>query len=140
LKNEPINKPIAVVESAKTAIICSVYLPQYIWMAIGGKTYLSKNRLKGLEGRNVTLFPDKGAFDYWFSIISKIKGFANFIVSDFLERKNAIDKSDLADYLIKHPLSDFLPKQKKPSDTTLQRPKASSTIQLNEHGYPANWD
>lgn len=140
LKNESIDKPIAVVESAKTAIICSVYLPQYIWMAVGGLTYLTKNRLKGLEGRSITLFPDKGAFDNWSLKVSKIKDFANFVVSDFLERKSAIDKSDLADYLIKYPLSDFLPEQETPLDTTFQPKNTPATIQLNKHGYPASWD
>lgn len=36
LKKYP-NKTVALVESEKTAIICSALMPDYIWLATGGK-------------------------------------------------------------------------------------------------------
>jgi len=52
-------KPIAIVESEKTAIIASVYLPQFTWLASGGKAGLTKDKLEVLKGRNVNLYPDR---------------------------------------------------------------------------------
>lgn len=51
-------KPIAIVESEKTAIIASVYLPQFIWIAAGSKEGLNLNKCQALKGLTVTLFPD----------------------------------------------------------------------------------
>ena len=37
LSNKDKTKPIALVESEKTALIASYYLPQFLWIASGGK-------------------------------------------------------------------------------------------------------
>ena len=47
-----------VVESEKTAVIMSEVMPEYVWLATGGKTELSVAKLKPLAGRKVILFPD----------------------------------------------------------------------------------
>jgi hypothetical protein len=60
LKSDP-NKPVAIVESEKTALIGSVYLPQYIWLAVGALSYLNIKKCVPLSGRSVTLFPDLGS-------------------------------------------------------------------------------
>ena len=49
---------IAIVESEKTAVIMSEVMPEYVWLATGGKTELSVAKLKPLAGRKVILFPD----------------------------------------------------------------------------------
>ena len=49
-------KPVAIVESEKTAIIASVYLPQFIWLSVGGVDGLNTEKCSVLKGRNVTLF------------------------------------------------------------------------------------
>jgi hypothetical protein len=54
--------PVAIVESEKTAIIASVYLPEYLWLACGGLDFLSEARCSALKGRTVVLFPDLGSF------------------------------------------------------------------------------
>lgn len=113
LDKEPLTKPVAIVEAAKTAIIATAYLPQYIWLAVGSLSYLNKNRLKDLKGRNITLFPDKGGFDSWNSKAISLKDLANFTVSDLLERKEAEKGSDLADYLIKYNWRIFQPEESK---------------------------
>ena len=99
LKSECSTKPIAIVEAAKTAIIASAYLPDYIWMAIGGMSYLNQERITPLEGRNITLFPDKGAFQKWKLKAESMNQFANINVSNLLESKQAQAGSDIADYL-----------------------------------------
>jgi hypothetical protein len=98
-------KPVAIVESEKTAVIASVYLPQFIWVAVGSLTNLNAEKCCILKGRTVTLFPDLNGFDKWSSKAKELSHLAIFTVSDLLERKatEAERKQgfDLADYLIK---------------------------------------
>ncbi len=87
LKAEPL-KPVALVESAKTAIIASEYLPEFIWLAVGSLSNLTPERCISLERRNVVLFPDLGAYDAWRAKAEKIsRVVAKVAVSDLLERK-----------------------------------------------------
>lgn len=56
---------ICVVESEKTALICAICYPQYIWLACGGKTYLNAEYCKKFKGRNVILYPDRDGVAEW---------------------------------------------------------------------------
>lgn len=104
-------KPVAIVESEKTAVIASVYLPQFIWLAVGSLTNLNAEKCSILKGRTVTLFPDLNGFDKWSSKAKELSHLANFTVSDLLERKatEAERKQgfDLADYLTKFNYKEF---------------------------------
>ncbi|SMD46395.1 hypothetical protein SAMN00777080_5084 [Aquiflexum balticum DSM 16537] len=104
-------KPVAIVESEKTAIIASVYLPQFIWVAVGSITNLNAEKCSVLKGRIVALFPDLNGFNKWSSKAKELSTVANFIVSDLLER-NATEEErnqglDLADYLTRFKYHDF---------------------------------
>lgn len=60
---EPGIKTVAIVESEKTAILCSLYLPTIagepvIWLASGSANGLTEDRIKPLQGYNVILCPD----------------------------------------------------------------------------------
>lgn len=74
-------KPIAIVESEKTAIIASVYLPQFIWVAVGGKDGISEEKLLLLRGRNITFFPDLKGFDIWNAKAKELSHIANFAIT-----------------------------------------------------------
>lgn len=104
-------KPVAIVESEKTAVIASVYLPQFFWVAVGSLTNLNAEKCSILKGRTVTLFPDLNGFDKWSSKAKELSHLAIFTVSDLLERKatEAEKKQgfDLADYLIKYDYKAF---------------------------------
>ncbi|WP_372744432.1 DUF6371 domain-containing protein [Lutibacter sp.] len=52
------NKSIILVESEKTAIVCSLHLPEFIWLAYGGINGLTNNKIEILVGRKVILAPD----------------------------------------------------------------------------------
>ena len=104
LKVDPY-KPVAIVESEKTAIIASVYLPQFIWLAAGSKVGLNSNKCKVLSGRNVVLYPDLKCYEKWDIKAKELSHITGFKVSDFLER-NATESEksqglDLTDYLIR---------------------------------------
>ena len=104
-------KPVAIVESEKTAVIASVYLPQFIWVAVGSLTNLNAEKCNILKGRTVTLFPDLNGFEKWSSKAKELSHLAIFTVSDLLECKatEAERKQgfDLADYLIKYDYKAF---------------------------------
>ena len=96
------DKPVAVVESEKTAIVGAGFMPEYIWLATAGKGNMSQEKLRGLQGRKVTLYPDLGAFEKWHE---KSKGLQNVRVSSILEKRATPEDRaaglDLADYLLR---------------------------------------
>jgi hypothetical protein len=110
---------VAIVESEKTAIIASVYLPQFVWIAAGSKTGLNETKCQVLMGRNVVLFPDISpakenqatAFELWTGKAREYSHLARFRVSDLLERKATVEEReqglDLADYLLRFPVEAF---------------------------------
>jgi hypothetical protein len=106
-------KPIALVESEKTAVIASVYLPQFIWLAVGSLTNLNAEKCSTMKGRKVVLFPDLNGFEKWSSKAKELEHLAKFKVSDLLERKatEAERKQglDLADYLLRFDFREFNP-------------------------------
>jgi predicted RNA-binding Zn-ribbon protein involved in translation (DUF1610 family) len=114
------NNTIAIVESEKTAIISSIYFPEYTWIATGSLNGLSFSKFKTLEGRSVILFPDLNSYQIWLNRAKALKKeFPSTLikVSDLLE-KNAIESDkhegfDIADYLIKYSVKEFhIEKQK----------------------------
>ncbi|MBK8243266.1 MAG: hypothetical protein IPK88_07565 [Saprospiraceae bacterium] len=81
------SKPVAIVESEKTAIIASVYFPQFIWLATGGLENLTYGRCKVLKGRKVILFPDLNGYENWTRKAKEFSDIGNFEVNDYLEKK-----------------------------------------------------
>lgn len=101
-------KTVAVVESEKTAIICSAVYPQYIWVSVGSMGMFNKERLMPLARRTVIAFPDtdiEGRFYSTWLAKSKEIDFCRIMVSDILERYATPEekerKIDIADWLIK---------------------------------------
>ncbi len=105
LINQFKSKPIAIVESEKSAIICAYFLPEYVWLSAGNINGLSNEKFKVLSGRKVVLFPDLGkANDIWQQKANEFKHIAEVSISDYLQRiatpEQQTNGLDLADYLI----------------------------------------
>lgn len=108
-----VNKPIAIVESEKTAIICDICMPDYIWLATGGKNgckWTTEEVFQVLKDANqpITLFPDLNATEDWIAKAEKLLA-AGLDVSIYdLEEQEGIteeDKAkglDIGDYLIRY--------------------------------------
>lgn len=101
--------PVAIVESEKTALIGTVFVPDILWLATGGMNgCFNADTMSVLKDRNVTLFPDLGAFEIWSQKASILSGICQRVaVSDVLE-KNATDEQrsrglDLADFFLAEP-------------------------------------
>ncbi len=88
------NKPIAIVESEKTAIIASLLFDNFIWLASGGKSNLTTKRCEVLQSREVTLFPDSDAHELW----SKKANEYGFDISEILKDREG--GYDLADHIL----------------------------------------
>lgn len=98
------DKPIAIIESEKTAIICALVMPEYTWLATGGRENLNDANLQCLIGKDVTLFPDLSINSSTYIKWQKKAEPYKFKVSDYLE-KIATDEHkkqglDLADFIL----------------------------------------
>lgn len=102
LKKYP-DKPVCLVEAEKTAVIGAALMPQYVWVAVGGKTQLG-DKVEVLEGRTVIAFPDVDGYDKWVEKCAE-RPYLNIHVSDYLQ-VNATEEdkqmgADIADILIR---------------------------------------
>ena len=123
------DNPISIVESAKSAVIASIYYPDFIWIATGGKfgtKFTEQNVCKVLKGRKIVMFPDLGAYDAWKAkglLLANITG-CQVHVSDLLEMNASTNDKDagydIADYLL--------------------RDQDSTGLALIDGNYPAIWD
>lgn len=136
-------KPVAIVESEKTAIIASIYFPQFIWLAVGGLGNLKAERCGVLTGRTVILFPDLNKYEQWKERAQELSRIATFTVSDLLERKATEEERskglDLADYLVRFDYRDFAIQEAEqpPALPALVKVEAFEPVQVFE---PAiNW-
>jgi hypothetical protein len=100
--------PVALVESEKTAIIASICLPKFIWLATGGLSNLTAEKCSVLSGLTVILFPDVKGYNKWKERAKELSNLmlgTRFEIDDLLE-KNASEEErtggwDVADYLVK---------------------------------------
>ncbi len=93
-------KQVAIVESEKTALIMSIEFPQYTWMSTGSLQGFKYDYLTPLKEKDITAFPDKGAYNKWKETADVLnnKGF-NIEVSKLLETKEYEDGWDLVDMM-----------------------------------------
>jgi hypothetical protein len=99
------DKPVAIVEAEKTAIIASLCFPEFIWLGSNSKTWLKTERLQRLGARHIILYPDADGFELWQSIAREAQRQGLTIkVSNLIESHATIEQKangyDLADYLI----------------------------------------
>jgi len=94
------SRPVAVVESEKTAIVCFILMPHIVWLATGGLNgcgWQNYAVYKALAGRHVTFYPDYGfankktgktCYQHWLETVNTIseKLHGSFYVSDVLEK------------------------------------------------------
>jgi len=104
-------KPVAIVESEKTALICAIVKPDFLWLATGGKSNFRAELFQPLKGRIVTLFPDLGSFDEWKTKSDQIKRITgiHFIINRSIEEiataEEKADGLDIGDFILKEVLA-----------------------------------
>ena len=109
LKQYP-DKPVALCESEKTALIAAGNYPQFLWLAAGGLELLSVERSTSLKYRTLVLFPDLQALEKWQQKAQQIKEAyptIQIFISTYLQDTAGEDEKaaglDLADFLIPKP-------------------------------------
>ena len=91
------NAHVCVVESEKTALIMACLRPDELWLATGGCSGLTPERVTCLHGRRVTIFPDSGCYDKW-SRQMQLTTTIDYNVSPRLE--SYAPNTDLADLVL----------------------------------------
>lgn len=91
---------VCLVESEKSAIICAMRWPQYVWVATGGSCGLTPEKLKPLHGHRVVVFPDSGEYERWRQQLLKC-GEISFSITPQMEQYGG--NTDIADILLQPP-------------------------------------
>lgn len=88
-------RTVGIVESEKTAVIMSLFKPEYVWLATGSKQGFKYEMLKPLKNFNVIAFPDKGEYSDWLDKAMELIDFGFKIsVSKYLEDTAYADGTD----------------------------------------------
>lgn len=91
-------KTIAIVESEKTAVIMSMFVPEFLWLATGSKSGFKIEYLTPIKLRKIITFPDKGCYKEWFDKALEMNNFGyNITTSDMIENTDCEDGLDIAD-------------------------------------------
>jgi hypothetical protein len=97
---------VFVVESEKTAVIASHFMPDVLWVATGGKNGCFNERaISSLAGRDVVLMPDLGATQEWQARLPMLDKVCRSVsVNDILETMATDEQRsqglDIADFLL----------------------------------------
>ena len=118
---------IMLVESEKTCLIASHFMPDYLWLATGGKNgCFNEDAMQILQGRDVILMPDLGAEDKWIKKSSILKPICrSVIVSTVLEQMATNDQRkaglDISDFLLMHETKQMILARMIERNPTLQK-------------------
>ena len=103
------HKPVAVVESEKTAVIMSQRRPEYLWMASGGLSMLQPHLLKPLREQKVILFPDTDpdgkTFQRWSEVAAEAQKefiypiYVSRLLEDHATPEQKQQKIDIVDFI-----------------------------------------
>lgn len=100
------NKPIAVVEAEKTAIIASMVFPHFNWLAAGNLNGLNTEKSKVFKGKKVILYPDAGCYTKWKEKMAQLKSeiYCHISISDLVEKHATLQQIengyDIADFIL----------------------------------------
>lgn len=100
------DKPLAIVEAEKTAVITSMVISQCNWLAAGNLNGLNVEKSKVFENRDIVLYPDAGCYDKWSKKMTEIKSQipCQMAISGLIEYHATPQQIevgyDIADYII----------------------------------------
>ena len=99
------DKPVAVVESEKSAIVGTLFAPAYVWVAVAGATNLHPQRseMAALAGRELHLFPDADKVAEWRALADDLTaaGYSARFRAEVISLLPPECKLDIADLMIK---------------------------------------
>lgn len=97
-------KNVGIVESQKTAVICSIVFPQMLWLATCGCGNFSLSKCRPLKGRRIFVYPDKGSEDKWGKIVENLQRYGyNATLRPLTEEmQDCPPNTDIADLIIEN--------------------------------------
>lgn len=99
------DRTVFIVESEKSAVIASHYMPDILWLATGGKNgCFNVQTVDVLRGREVILLPDLGATDAWLEKLPMLRPVCRSVAVSTMLEDMATDEQrsqglDIADFL-----------------------------------------
>ncbi len=125
------DKPVAIVESEKTAIIASLCKTEAVWLGSYSKQWLNATRMQRLGNRQIILYPDADGFNQWQTIATDARRLGLDVkVSNLIETHATIEQKtdgyDLADYLIERQI------ERKQTNDFIDRYNANLGTVLND--------
>lgn len=93
---------VHVVESEKTAVLCSIANPKTFWVATGGLQNISEDRLKPFKDKKLIFYPDKGiSHSMWEQKLKPLTMCYNIEISNVVEKMTFLQEGDdIGDYVI----------------------------------------
>ena len=91
---------VALTESEKSAIICALVFPDFIWVSCGGKHGFKPDLCKPLAGRNVLVYADADATNEWREKITQLTFCKSIRLSDWSKGEPQDSKRDIADLIL----------------------------------------
>lgn len=93
---------VGLVESQKTAVICSLIFPEIVWLASCGCGNFSVTKSSVLKDRRVFAYPDKGSTDKWGKIVDALRlyGYNIHLHPIMEELQDYGSNSDIADVIL----------------------------------------
>jgi len=99
-------RPVALVEGEKTAVIGSMIYRDFIWLAAGNLNGLTPEKSAVLRDRDLLLYPDAGCYDKWAAKMCRLREqlACRVEISELIERHASLHQHaagyDLADYIL----------------------------------------
>ncbi|WP_373734073.1 DUF6371 domain-containing protein [Bacteroides heparinolyticus] len=91
---------VALTESEKSAIICALVFPDFVWVSCGGKHGLKPDLCKPLAGRNILVYADADAANEWREKIAQLTFCKSIRLSDWSKGEPQGSKQDIADLIL----------------------------------------
>lgn len=102
LLTEQSDSNVGIVESQKSAVICSIVFPSMVWLATCGCGNFKMSKMEALRDRRIFVYPDKGSEDKWCAIVAEMKwkGFNIHLRTVMQDLPDYGANSDIADVLL----------------------------------------
>ena len=91
---------VCLTEGEKSAVIASLFFPQFVWVSCGGKLGLKPETCKSLAGRDVIVYADADAVAEWSEKIRRLDFCKSIRLSDWAKDEPQGSKQDIADLLM----------------------------------------
>jgi hypothetical protein len=128
----PQSQIVCIVESEKTALLCSIVLPSFLWISSGGANGITIEKMQSLKGRTVYLVVDSdtdGRNGYQRANEKLTKAGIQTKMVDLFPNRN--DKTDLCDFIVSELQSQISP-QNEPKQTTSHNATLPKEIAENQ--------